>query len=410
MSTVDKRLHTLLTDRAIHGLDPREQQELDALLGTRSLDPSYEHAAAAIELTLLPHAPVIPGELEAAVFAAAAEYWGFAALRPGARTGGMRALAPERHATTTARHQVVEVVEEDEDEDLEDEDEGVENEDEDESEDLEDEDEGVENEDDVEDEDDEDEDVEDDPSDDETLESKEEEEEEEEDDDDESEDDEEVDEEVDENEDDEEVDESEDDDQPSAPVPPKDRPKRQSPPPPPEESQAGLSDLGLTPTPTSGRDDLLTRRAAYFSAVVAVAVLILAIWMLRNRSQAPDRDEQRAEVEQSDDKIQWTFAGNESTVQWSRKRQLGVLELQGLEANEPSQKQYQLWILDGGRGGEAVSAGLFDIPAGVEVFELVVEPALPILGAPKAFVVTSEPAGGSVRFDAERAVLQARSP
>ena len=401
MSTVDKRLHTLLTDRAIHGLDPREQQELDALLGTRSLDPSYEHAAAAIELTLLPHAPVIPGELEAAVFAAAAEYWGFAALRPGARTGGMRALAPERHATTTARHQVVEVVEEDEEDEDESEDLV------DESEDLEDEDEGVESEDDVEDEEDEDEDVEDDSSDDETLESKEDEEEEEDDDDDdESEDDENEDDE----EDDEEVDESEDDDQPSAPVPSKDRPKRQSPPPPPEESQAGLSDLGLTPTPTSGRDDLLTRRAAYFSAVVAVAVLILAIWMLRNRSQAPDRDEQRAEVEQSDDKIQWTFAGNESTVQWSRKRQLGVLELQGLEANEPSQKQYQLWILDGGRGGEAVSAGLFDIPAGVEVFELVVEPALPILGAPKAFVVTSEPAGGSVRFDAERAVLQARSP
>ncbi|MCA9701521.1 MAG: hypothetical protein KC431_28635, partial [Myxococcales bacterium] len=147
MSAVDKRLHTLLTDRAIHGLDPREQQELDALLGTRSLDPSYEHAAAAIELTLLPHAPVIPGELEAAVFAAAAEYWGFAALRPGARTGGMRALAPERRATTTARHQVVEVVDEDE-EDEEDESEDLV----DESEDLEDEDEGVESEDDVEDE------------------------------------------------------------------------------------------------------------------------------------------------------------------------------------------------------------------------------------------------------------------
>src|SRR5690606_23182716 len=82
VSDPQKRIHTLLTDRAIAGLTDRELEELDALLDGEAIDPSYELAAAAIELSLLGHVEPLPGELEAVIVEQADRYWGFAELRP----------------------------------------------------------------------------------------------------------------------------------------------------------------------------------------------------------------------------------------------------------------------------------------------------------------------------------------
>src|SRR5690606_2685466 len=76
VSDPQKRIHTLLTDRAIAGLTDRELEELDALLHGEAIDPSYELAAAAIELSLLGHVEPLPGELEAVIVEQADRYWG----------------------------------------------------------------------------------------------------------------------------------------------------------------------------------------------------------------------------------------------------------------------------------------------------------------------------------------------
>lgn len=71
----EKRLHTLLTDRACEGLDATLEAELVHLLAGAEIDPSYEQAAAGIELALLPHDEPVPAALVASLFAQADDYW-----------------------------------------------------------------------------------------------------------------------------------------------------------------------------------------------------------------------------------------------------------------------------------------------------------------------------------------------
>jgi anti-sigma-K factor RskA len=75
MSDTAKRLHTLLTDRACEGLDESLAAELAHLLAGAEIDPSYEQAAAGIELALLPHDEPLPPALAATLLAQADDYW-----------------------------------------------------------------------------------------------------------------------------------------------------------------------------------------------------------------------------------------------------------------------------------------------------------------------------------------------
>src|SRR5688572_24882960 len=72
---IEKRLHTLLTDRAFEGLDEALEAELIHLLAGAAIDPSYEQAAAGIELALLPHDEPLPATLTATLLAQADDYW-----------------------------------------------------------------------------------------------------------------------------------------------------------------------------------------------------------------------------------------------------------------------------------------------------------------------------------------------
>jgi anti-sigma-K factor RskA len=75
MTDVQRRLHTLLTDRACEGLDEPHEAELAHLLAGAEIDPSYEQAAAGIELALLPHDEPLPAALAATLLAQADDYW-----------------------------------------------------------------------------------------------------------------------------------------------------------------------------------------------------------------------------------------------------------------------------------------------------------------------------------------------
>lgn len=89
------------------------------------------------------------------------------------------------------------------------------------------------------------------------------------------------------------------------------------------------------------------------------------------------------------------FAGPGGRVDWDTARQEGYLEVRGLPPNDPSQRQYQLWIVDAGRPDqEPVDGGVFDVgPDGTALVP--VRAALPVRSA-AAFAVTAEPAGGVV--------------
>lgn len=111
-------------------------------------------------------------------------------------------------------------------------------------------------------------------------------------------------------------------------------------------------------------------------------------------------------------KITWTItqdaAGKNSTgdVVWSPSQQRGFMRFVGLQPNDPTQFQYQLWIFDKTRDQAfPVDGGVFDVSSTGEVV-VAINPKLRVndLGL---FAVTIEKPGGVVVSKRERIVVTA---
>ena len=87
-------------------------------------------------------------------------------------------------------------------------------------------------------------------------------------------------------------------------------------------------------------------------------------------------------------------------IVWNGRTQQGVMRFDRLEANDPGDVQYQLWIFDRGRAAHseftAVDGGVFDIPASDREVFVPVDAKLHI-SDPDLFAVTTEPPGGVVK-------------
>lgn len=342
MSDTQKRLHTLLTDRAIEGLDAQFEAELAHLLlesGLDEHDPSYEQAAAGIELALLPHDEPMPAALAALVLAQADDYWQVspapAPAEPGrpvsntTQTGYMPAdLRRETEAIggvanwTGPQPRVTAAIEDQR---------------------------GTE------------------PA-------------------------------------------AGEDEQAKS----KQRKRKREPE--PSESLAS-SHGGVVRMRPPNR---VANIAAYVSAVAAVVVLGVAIWLyFQQRKDSSEREFEtiQAQLETAGDKLEWSFAaqadpavgeGAGGSVVWSSDLQAGVMKLHGLAVNEPTAAQYQLWIIDETREGPPVDGGVFDVRSDDEL-DLAIDAKL-LVGKPKAFAITVERPGGVVVSSQERVVLLAAQP
>ncbi len=386
MSDPRKRVHTLLTDGAVAGLSAREVDELDALLDGEPIDPSYEHAAAAIELGLLDHTEPMPAALEAMVVEQANRYWGFAELRPReptlGGTGGEIMLGAEAEAVVVQRQWdrsdelVLEssltngridrlgpsesmrgeilpaaIGEPDERVDTAE----IERRERFDSEvdaSL-----GA---------------LEQPPRDDDDFDL----------------------------DDDDEIDDEIDEPEPTT-VGAKRKRKRSEPA--PEASE-------LIPM---SRDYRVARWATYVSAVAALVILAVALWLFAHRDDTPDPEELEASIEDQGDKLEWSFEakpdefvgeGAGGSVVWSSELQAGVMTLRGLANNDPTAAQYQLWIHDGKREGPPVDGGVFDIPPNVDEVQIPVDAKL-LVGEPVMFVITIEQPGGAVVSKQDRVAM-----
>lgn len=95
-------------------------------------------------------------------------------------------------------------------------------------------------------------------------------------------------------------------------------------------------------------------------------------------------------------------------VVWDLHLQQGYLKFAGLEPNDPSRHQYQLWIVDAARDQRyPVDGGVFDVPQSQHEVVIPVHAAVPVR-EPVAFVVTVEKPGGTVVSGRERIVAVAR--
>jgi hypothetical protein len=102
------------------------------------------------------------------------------------------------------------------------------------------------------------------------------------------------------------------------------------------------------------------------------------------------------------------FSTVSGEVTWSDQFQQGYMTLNGIPANDPTQAQYQLWIVDPKRDEAPVDGGVFDIPS--DGFPVVVPIAAKLLLTnPQAFVITLEQPGGVVKSKQEKVVALAKN-
>ncbi|MCC7055336.1 MAG: anti-sigma factor [Gemmatimonadaceae bacterium] len=94
-------------------------------------------------------------------------------------------------------------------------------------------------------------------------------------------------------------------------------------------------------------------------------------------------------------------------VVWSGAAQRGVMRITGLQPNDRTRWQYQLWIFDRARDEKyPVDGGVFDIPAGAGEVLVPIDTRVPV-GDAVMFAVTVEKAGGVVVSTRERIALLA---
>lgn len=181
-----------------------------------------------------------------------------------------------------------------------------------------------------------------------------------------------------------------------------------------------LADTPAAPRPSASVTDLSSRRqpeapasggrTGWFGGIgwAAAAAMFIAL-IVQPRSDdvgspaAPAPSVARAELASRPNTITtaWgqsefdAYSGVSGDVVWNNEEQRGYLRLVNMPANDPSVRQYQLWIVDPDRDAEPVDGGVFDVlSAGTEVL-IPIDAKLPVL-SPAAFAITAEQPGGVV--------------
>ncbi len=168
----------------------------------------------------------------------------------------------------------------------------------------------------------------------------------------------------------------------------------------------------------------------WFAAAASILIAAVAIFMPRSTPSVADLASQRLALIEStaqDKLIQWSWTATEDPavvsevsgdLVWNDELNTGYMRISGLEVNDPTQRQYQLWIFDATRpSGELpqfgdgllsqrpIDGGVFDINENGEVI-IEIDAKLTVKQA-AAFAITIEPPGGVVVSDRSRVPLLA---
>ncbi len=156
---------------------------------------------------------------------------------------------------------------------------------------------------------------------------------------------------------------------------------------------------------------------AWLAAAACLLLAVTAWWPARAPLDAVQRMQNLTATASDLDRWDWdawdpALEGVSGEVVWSEQAQEGYLVLAGLPQNDPTQEQYQLWVIESSRGTPLevppVDGGVFDITEDGEVV-VQIRCAIPAQGV-VAFAVTREPPGGVVVSDQSQKVVIAQAP
>jgi hypothetical protein len=149
--------------------------------------------------------------------------------------------------------------------------------------------------------------------------------------------------------------------------------------------------------------------------LAAAAMLVFALIITREKPPLPPAQAEIRLRAQAADLIERKFEGlgdfkqAAGSVIWSDQFQQGYMKLEGIPVNNPTQAQYQLWIVDPARDADSpVDGGVFDIPTDGSPVVIPIAAKL-ALHKPQAFVITLEQPGGVVKSKQETVVALAKS-
>jgi len=154
------------------------------------------------------------------------------------------------------------------------------------------------------------------------------------------------------------------------------------------------------------------------AAALLIAVLVqFAGTMQSNPASTPIVQARAAMLSDQSDAVKlewgdWTLEGEgpeisgvTGDVVWSDAAQKGYMRFVGLPRNDPSELQYQLWIIDAERGmSQRISGGVFDADDSGELIVEIDDPEIPVSEA-AAFALTIEKPGGVWVSDMSRRVV-----
>lgn len=185
--------------------------------------------------------------------------------------------------------------------------------------------------------------------------------------------------------------------------------------------------VGPQDTQADGRADVVPLGAARAApalrptrlpwlAAAAALLIAVAAWWPEMANRTPDFAEQRARlIGAGAIVIDWTATEDPTAamtvgdVVWDPVSQTGFMRFEGLQANSPTEFQYQLWIFDALRDERyPVDGGVFDIPAGADEVIVPIAARLPVTDA-TLFAVTVERPGGVVVSSRERIAVLAQA-
>ena len=154
---------------------------------------------------------------------------------------------------------------------------------------------------------------------------------------------------------------------------------------------------------------LLPRTPAALSRLGAAAAILVALWLgyilsEKGRLNPPVSTPTELRdnlIVSAPDLVRWgwnglgdpAFANVTGEVVWSNERQEGYMTLRNLPSNNPTESQYQLWIVDPERDKNPVDGGVFNVAAAEVVIPI--DAKLPVI-APGGFALTLEKPGGVV--------------
>jgi len=146
--------------------------------------------------------------------------------------------------------------------------------------------------------------------------------------------------------------------------------------------------------------------------LAAAAVIVLAAFFALRPQDTLSAEEARARLLANASDIataQWTDwddpeqSGVSGVVEWSEAAQRGFMTFEGLKTNDPSEEQYQLWIIDERGMDQRISGAVFNASESGETI-VEIEPGIEVHNA-AAFAVTIERPGGTWVSDMSRRVV-----